>query len=81
MKYIKSETKKTKRYEDYKITDRFFTGCDVGDVAQGDVVVCFDCYMQSDGRLQIVGYRRVDPESAHLGAAGGPGLGEVEGSL
>ena len=30
-------------YENGKGFIRFFTGCDVGDVAQGDVAVCFDC--------------------------------------
>ena len=70
-----------RRYENDKITNGFFTGCDVGDVAQGDVAVRFDCYMQPDGRLRVVGYRRVDRESIRFGAAGGPRSGEVERSL
>jgi len=68
-------------YENGKGFTRFFTGCDVGDVAQGDVAVCFDCYMQSGGRLRVVGYRRVDRESTHLGADGGPGSGALEKGL
>ena len=54
-------------YENGKGFIRFFTGCDAGDVAESDVAVCFDCYMQSDGRLRVVGYRRVDRESARIG--------------
>jgi len=50
-------------------------------VASGDVVLRVAGDMQPDGRLQIVGYRRVDRESAHLGADGGPGSGEVEKGL
>ena len=68
-------------YENGKGFIRFFTGCDVGDVAQGDVAVCFDCYMQSGGRLRVVGYRRVDRESTRFGPARGERSGEVEGSL
>ena len=68
-------------YENGKGFIRFFTGCDVGDVAQGDVAVCFDCYMQSGGRLRVVGYRRVDRKSARIGSAGGSGSGEVEKGL
>ena len=68
-------------YENGKGFIRFFTGCDVGDVAQGDVAVCFDCYMQSDGRLRVVGYRRVDRKSARIGSARGERSGEVETGL
>ena len=68
-------------YENGKGFIRFFTGCDVGDVAQGDVSVCFDCYMQSDGRLRVVGYRRVDRKSARIGSARGERSGEVETGL
>ena len=68
-------------YENGKGFIWFFTGCDVGDVVQGDVAVCFDCYMQSDGRLRVVGYRRVDRKSARIGSARGERSGEVETGL
>ena len=68
-------------YENGKGFIRFFTGCDVGDVVQGDVAVCFDCYMQSDGRLRVVGYRRVDRKSARIGSAHGERSREVETGL
>ena len=70
-----------KRYESTEIIARFLSGCDAGDVAESDVAVCFDGYMQSDGRLRIVGYRRVGRKSARIGASGGTGSGEVEKSL
>ena len=69
------------RYEDNKIADRFFTGCDVGDVAESDVAVRFNIYMQPCGRLRVVGYRRVDRKSARIGSARGERSGEVETGL
>lgn len=68
-------------YENGKGFTRFFTGCDVGDVAQGDVAVCFDCYMQSGGRLRVVGYRRVGRKSDRIGSARRARSGEVETGL
>ena len=68
-------------YENGKGFIRFFTGCDVGDVAQGDVAVCFDCYMQSGGRLRVVGYRRVGRKSDRIGSARRARSGEVEKGL
>ena len=68
-------------YENGKGFIRFFTGCDVGDVAQGDVAVRFNIYMQPCGRLRVVGYRRVDRKSARIGSARHAGSGEVEKGL
>ena len=70
-----------KRYESIEIITRFLAGCDTGNVAESDVAVCFDIYMQPCGRLRVVGYRRVDRESDRFGADGGPGSGTVEKSL
>ena len=70
-----------KRYESTETIARFLAGCDVGNVAESDVAVCFDCCMQPDGRLRVVGYRRVGGKSAHIGADGGSGSGEVERGL
>ena len=70
-----------KRYESTTYSIRFFAGCDAGDVAESDVAVCFDCYMQSNRRLRVVGYRRVGRKSDRIGSVGGPGSGEVEGCL
>lgn len=68
-------------YENGKGFTRFFAGCDVGDVAQGDVAVRFNIYMQPCGRLRVVGYRRVDRKSARIGSARGERSGEVETGL
>lgn len=70
-----------KRYESSASFTRFLAGCDAGDVAESDVAVCFDCYMQSDRRLRMVGYRRARRKSAPIGSVGGPGSGEVEKGL
>ena len=68
-------------YENGKGFIRFFTGCDVGDVAESDVAVRFNIYMQPCGRLRVVGYRRVDRKSARIGSARGERSGEVETGL
>ena len=70
-----------KRYESTTYSIRFFAGCDAGDVAQGDVAVYFDCNLQSDGRLRVVGYRRVGRKSDRIGSARGERSGEVETGL
>lgn len=68
-------------YENGKGFTRFFTGCDVGDVAESDVAVCFNIYMQPDGRLRVVGYRRVGRKSDRIGSARRARSGEVETGL
>lgn len=70
-----------KRYESNTSFTRFLAGCDAGNVAKSDVAVCFDCYMQSDGRLRIVGYRRVGRKSDRIGSARRARSGEVEKGL
>jgi len=70
-----------KRYESNEIITRFLAGCDAGNVAESDVAVRFNIYMQPCGRLRVVGYRRVDRKSDRIGASGGTGSREVAKGL